>query len=114
MNLGLTYDARNDLQKAEKYYLKAHENSPKDNDPDVHNNLGITLARQGKLQEAVEHFKEAVRINNDDQLAHNNLGITLARLGETNEAIFHFRQVLRINPDDRLAWNNLQIVIAEQ
>jgi Flp pilus assembly protein TadD len=113
-NLGLTYNARNELQKAEEHYLKAHEHFPKDSDSDVHNNLGITLARQGKLKEAVEQFREAVRIDNDDPLAHNNLGITLARIGENREAIIHFQHALRINPDDRLAWNNLQIVIAEQ
>ena len=112
-NLGLVHSMHNKLEDAEKYYLKAHEHFPEDYDPDVHNNLGITLARQGKLAEAIEHFREAVRISNDDQFAHNNLGITLARLGEKNEAIFHFQQVLRINPNDRLAWNNLQIVIAE-
>ena len=102
------------MQKAEEHYLKAHDHFPKDTDPDVHNNLGITLARQGKLREAVEHFREAVRINNDDPFAHNNLGITLARMGENREAINHFQHALRINPNDRLAWNNLQIVIAEQ
>jgi len=112
-NLGLTHSARDDFQKAEEHYLKAHEHFSRDSDPDVHNNLGITLARQGKLQEAVEHFREAVRINNDDAFAHNNLGITLARMGENREAIIHFQHALRINPNNRLAWNNLQIVIAE-
>jgi len=113
-NLGIVHNARNELQKAEEHYLKAHEHFPEDSDPDVHNNLGITLARQGKLDEAVEHFREAVRIHPDDPFSHNNLGITLARLGENHKAIFHFQQALRINPNDRLAWNNLQIVIAEQ
>ena len=42
------------------------------------NNLGIALAAQGRVDEAIQHFDRALRLNPDDAKAHNNLGKALA------------------------------------
>src|SRR5205823_5117837 len=63
------------------------------------NNLGIVLAEQGRLAEAIEHFQESLRIKPDDALAYTNWVAALAQQGKRAEAIEHFRQALRINPD---------------
>ena len=41
----------------------------------------VTLAQQGRLQEAEEGFLQALRINPDYADAHNNLGNVLKDLG---------------------------------
>jgi len=46
-------------------------------DADAHNQLGIALASQDRLDEAIEHFAEAVRLNPDLQSARNNLALAL-------------------------------------
>ena len=73
----------------------------------IHNNLGAVLARQGKTQEAVAHYVEALRIRPCLAEAHNNLGIALAGQGKTQEAVAHFAEALRIKPDYAEAHNNL-------
>jgi tetratricopeptide (TPR) repeat protein len=69
--------------------------------------LGVMLFRQGKVQEAINHHEQAVRLKPDFAEAHYNLGLALEKLGRTQEAIQHYEQALRIKPDFAEALNNL-------
>ncbi len=79
-----------------------------------HTNLGVALARQGKIEEAVAHYVEALRIQPDFVEAHNNLGIALAGQGKIEEAIAHYVEALRIQPDFVGAHTNLGVALAGQ
>ena len=52
----------------------------------AHNNLGILLKKQGKPQEAVEHYSEVLRIKPDHVQARDNLHLALQKTGKTNKA----------------------------
>ena len=80
----------------------------------IHNNLGVVLAGQGKTQEAVAHYAEALKIRPDYAEAHNNLGAVLARQGKTQEAFAHYAEALRIKPDYARAHYNLGGLLANQ
>jgi tetratricopeptide (TPR) repeat protein len=73
----------------------------------IHNNLGNIYFREGKLDKAIHHYSESLRINPGFALAHNNLGAAMLRAGDIEKAIFHFQTALRLNPDDKDARNNL-------
>jgi Flp pilus assembly protein TadD len=73
----------------------------------VHNYLGTTLGMQGRTEEAIEHYLQAVRLKPDYVEAHNNLGIALGMQGRTEEAIEHFLKVSQLKPDDARVHNNL-------
>src|SRR5207244_10187036 len=64
-----------------------------------HNNLGSYLYTEGKVDEAVRHFSEGIRLKPNFYHAHNNLGRALAAQGKLEEAIAHYSEALRINPD---------------
>lgn len=64
----------------------------------AHYNLGTALARRDEVDEAMEHFFEAIRINPTYAEAHNNLGILLTMRGNLDEAIGHFQEALRLRP----------------
>ncbi len=49
---------------------------------EVHNNLGIALARKGRIEDAVVHFREALRIRPDFVGAHHNLKEVLRLQGK--------------------------------
>lgn len=63
----------------------------------AHLNLGEVLDEQGRLDEAVVHYREALRIDPYFAKAHNNLGVALAKQGKIHEAIEHYLQALRLN-----------------
>nr|MBC8360831.1 tetratricopeptide repeat protein [Candidatus Desulfatibia profunda] len=56
----------------------------------VHAKLGEALAGQGKIDAAVRHYHEALRIKPDFVAALLNLGVALKEKGELNEAINQF------------------------
>jgi len=73
----------------------------------THYNLGISLGKIGRTEEAIYHFSEALRINPSYANAHNNLGVALTDLGRTEKAIWHYFEALRLKPDFAGAHYNL-------
>ena len=73
----------------------------------AHNNLGVLLAGQGKLEEAIPHYYKAIRIDPNYVKAHNNLGNALWNQGESEEAIEHYHEAIRIDPNNVDAHYNL-------
>jgi len=55
-------------------------------------NRGIDLHRQGKLDEAIAAYLEAIRIRPDVADAHNTLGTALSDQGKLEEAVAEFRK----------------------
>ncbi|MGD0650697.1 MAG: tetratricopeptide repeat protein [Verrucomicrobiia bacterium] len=85
----------------------------KDN-PVAHSNLGVALAEQGRVEEALGHFEQALRIEPDYPEAHNNLGLALWQKGKVQEAIRHFERVLQIRPDSAQAHSNLGVALSQE
>jgi len=50
---------------------------------EAHNSLGVTLARQGRLAEAIVHFSKALQIKPDYPQAQKNMEIALYQAGKT-------------------------------
>ena len=86
-----------DVAGAERQCRKALELNPRN--ATVHFTLGVALARQEKLDEAVRHFSEAISLEPRYVDAHYSLGQAMARQGKSDEAIRHFSAVLRLKPD---------------
>jgi protein O-mannosyl-transferase len=80
----------------------------------AHINLGNALAEQGHLEEALEHYRQAVRIDPEDATAYNNIGMALAERGRMEEAIDYYRNALRIDPNHAMAHHNLGLALAER
>jgi tetratricopeptide (TPR) repeat protein len=73
----------------------------------AYNNLGDVLYQANRIREAMDLFKQSLRINHDNASAHYNLGNTLVQTGQTSEAIDQYKQALRIIPNFAKAHNNL-------
>lgn len=70
-------------------------------------NLGAALHRQGKLDEAIACYEDALRLDPVHVRAHINLGNALLQRDRVQEAIVHLQAALRIEPLDAAAQNNL-------
>ncbi|MGO9244092.1 MAG: tetratricopeptide repeat protein [Verrucomicrobiia bacterium] len=79
----------------------------------AHLNLGNVLLQAGRLQEAIAHYEQALRINPDLADTHNNLGTALGQTGKIEEAIAHYEQALQIDPDLADAHVNLGVALAK-
>jgi len=73
------------------------------------NNLGLIVARTDPRQ-ALELFRNALRIDPRNADAHTNLGNALARLGQLEQAVEHYQQALAINPAHPQAGTNRNVV----
>ena len=80
----------------------------------MQNNYAIALHEKGRVDEALEHFKEALRINPKFLEGYNNIGRALLTQGRFDEAIECFKEVLRSKPDHPYANFNLAMIMAQQ
>ena len=78
------------------------------------NSLANALAAMpGRLEEAVAHSEEALRIKPTYAGAHHNLAVALAKIpGRLPDAIAHYEEALRLKPDYAGAHYNLAIILA--
>jgi len=77
----------------------------------VQSNLGNLLLRQGRMAEAIDHLKEAVKLNPGLAQSRNNLGNVLLRQGRVSEAVEQFETAVKVAPTDALAHANLSAAL---
>ncbi|MBI4795856.1 MAG: tetratricopeptide repeat protein [Deltaproteobacteria bacterium] len=82
--------------------------------PVIHNNLGVALAAQGKMELAAPHFLEALRLDPNNARAQNKLGEELFAQGKIAEAAAKFQKASKLKPDLAAAHNNLGRVYAHE
>lgn len=63
----------------------------------AHQNLAVILKDQGRREEALSHYRQAV---GDHPEAYYGLGLELQAGGRYDEAIIAYRQLIQLRPDD--------------
>ena len=76
------------------------------NSPVDHQAAGNQLSNEGRWEEAVTEYDEAIRLNPRDSLAYYNRAGAYRNLGEYQMAIQDYEQVLGLNPRDALAYDS--------
>ena len=66
-----------------------------------------TRAALGQIARAVEHLRQAVRLQPNYAEAHENLGVALMQQGKLPEAAACLQKALSLAPDDAAAHHNL-------
>ena len=79
-----------------------------------HYNLGVVLAQNGNLDDAIEHYLIALKIKPDYLEAYYNLGNALARKGDGKAAIYNYRKALQINPGYFKVYYNMGQIFLKQ
>ena len=73
----------------------------------AHSNLASVLQQQGKLHEALMHYKEAIRISPTFADAYSNMGNTLKEMQDVQGALQCYTRAIQINPAFADAHSNL-------
>src|SRR5262249_41699862 len=79
-----------------------------------HFSLARTLAADGRIDEAIDGYRTAVRLAPGYEAAHMQLGVLLGNRGEMDDAITEFRAVLSVDPDAVDAHTNLAVALARR
>jgi tetratricopeptide (TPR) repeat protein len=80
----------------------------------IANALGLCLARQDRMADAVAAFDDAISINPDFAPAHFNRGWALEPLGDLAEARRAYERAIEIEPDHGQALANLATLAARR
>lgn len=92
--------------------LWSHAIAVTKNNAFAHASLADLLLRRGRIDEAIDHCQETLKINPRDADAHNNLGLALLQKGNEKDAAAEFKISLGIDPNQMNAAPNLAWILA--
>jgi len=78
--------------------------------------LGLALYDKGRLEEAIGHYEEAIRLDPKGfSAARFTLGDALRAKGRLEEAIGHYREAIRLDPQESAAgYNNFALALHDK
>jgi tetratricopeptide (TPR) repeat protein len=76
-------------------------------------NVAVGLQSVGRLDDAAEHYRAALALDDRDADAHTNLGVLLCERHRYPEAKKHFLRAVEINPEHVKAYVNLGTLCVE-
>jgi tetratricopeptide (TPR) repeat protein len=85
-------------------------------DPDNVNarfDLAKALARSGKLDEAIQNFRQSAAEFPGNARLEDDLGELLARGGRVSEALEHFNKAIALDPSDDAARKHRDLVASQ-
>lgn len=95
---------RKALRKAES------ESAPDEALALIQNALGFALAAQDNYQQAIRHYRSALKARADYPVAMNNLAFALEKLKREDESLELYRQVLDLEAGNRTASKRLKLL----
>ncbi len=111
-NIGILWYQRRDLPRALMCYQKVL--SYKADFAEIHTNLGLVFADQGRWEDAAESHRRALHLKPDYAEAYHNLGCALQNMERLDEAVSAYYQAINLRPDHVLSYNNLANIYAAQ
>ena len=73
---------------------------------DAHYNAGAGFQSQGRFEDAIAEYDEAIKLHPEFARAYNNRGTAYERLAQYQRAIQDYDQAIRLDPAHALAYNN--------
>jgi type IV pilus biogenesis/stability protein PilW len=114
MMLGLAYQSRGDLGKAEEYLRIAIEKKP--DYAEAHNNLGNLMSQLGRGEEAIREYEKAASnvLYPTPEYAYYNMGREYYLRNELDKAEEKYGKAIALNPSFLDAYRGLAIVQGKQ
>lgn len=109
-NMALASIDMGELELAEIHYRESLAIEPQ---PSIYNDLGYVLERQGMTEDAVEAYREALKLDPESATSHYNLATHLARAKDYQSAESHLREALKTRIDAKV-YTGLGAVLWQQ
>lgn len=113
LRAGLTNEAVASFRNAIRYELRRSDRHIVDEDvlSRSHAKLGDVFAEQARAEEALGHYRAALKANSGSVHAAVNMGLVLASLNRYAEAATCFEQAIRNKPASASAHHNLALTL---
>ena len=79
--------------------LFSHTLNVTKNNYSIHNNIALPLSKEGKINEAIYHYNEAIRLNPNYAEAYNNRGTLYGKIRQYQLAIKDFNKAINLYPN---------------
>lgn len=80
--------------------------------PELLNQIGLNLARQGHLEDAISHFNIALFQDPGSSRTHSLIGKAYAATGKSVKGAEHFKKSIELNPNNAATFNDWGILEA--
>ncbi|ODV58571.1 anaphase promoting complex subunit CDC16 [Ascoidea rubescens DSM 1968] len=106
--MGVIYYHKNDLKKAEYYFLKAFSASRNLNSDSkawlsIHANLGHVYRRLNSFEKSLECFNQVLKISSKDANVYSAIGLVCLKMNKIDKAIENLHDALALAPSDPVA-----------
>ncbi len=91
------YARRDRFEEVKELFIKILKTDP--NAPNPYNTLGINFRQQGKYRLAIDAYKQALKLNLEDENIHYNMAKALYFSKRYKSALRFLNNALKINPD---------------
>ncbi len=96
------------LNEKALYYLYMLKDQPER--PEVLIEIGLNLASLSYFEDALEYFKDALKLKPNDQTIISNIGVCYYYLGQVDKAKEAFELSLKLNKDDEVTKKWLELI----
>ncbi len=80
----------------------------------LQNQFGLVLSSNNKYDEAILHYREAIRLQPNFAEAYNNLGVAFLNLKHNDEALGFFKEAVRLKAGLYKTYNNIGNILVYQ
>ncbi len=111
LTLGVLNWRKGDYEKADEQLREALKIASmiQDNwfEAECFNAIALVKTSMERIGDAIDAYKQAIRLAPKQIFAWNNLGNLCSKIGRNDEAIIAFLKAVECNPSDPIAWNGL-------
>jgi superkiller protein 3 len=111
LTLGILQWRRGDYEKANEMLHRALMIAAKIQDnwfeAKCFNAIALVKSSLGNNEEAIDSYKQAIKLAPQQIFVWNNLGILCLKIGRNHEAMIAFQKSIEHNPSDPVAWNGM-------
>src|SRR5581483_6828921 len=111
LTLGVLNWRKGDYEKADEQLRDALKIARKMQDnwfeAECFNAIALVKTSMERIDDAIDAYKQAIRLAPDQIFAWNNLGNLCAKIGRNDEAIIAFLKAIECNSQDPIGWNGL-------
>lgn len=111
-NLGIVNYLQGRYEEAIIFYEQALSLC-QNRDAEIQTNLANALRDKNEYAQAIDHYRQSIKLEPDYAPAYNNLGLTLLNMHKEQEAAVEVTKAIKLKPDYAQAYYNLGLIRQE-